>query len=394
MNPGGRHSRRRRSQSASSPVRALFPSDDPKWRISTKRARPNHPRSPSYKDLIALGEPPEKWDVDQWRRGKRVRRDTPPKRRTNDPHTSPCLFPFAHLPEDSARPAPLPGLPCTPAAFDLFPEHRRKKTRRDSRRSSPPHHDVFMPQAEPLSFGELNQLRSRALSELHRSVEESSEGQVQRLRDLENARSRPLFNAWDRDEVRHRRTRPDSSAQPDAASDGEDDIEIVSSEPASGSAPFHSRSPACKKRAMSLNMMDIDILDIEGHSYSSAELSERCSSPFSAVIGPSAYSSDDDMSRRDGGPMRYSGTYAIPDLTRSYTASSNPSCVSLSPVDLPTLGRMDVPISASPPEKAIAVLALAMANGACSVQDYSAIQQAEGGLRSPIDDSQVGDLWH
>lgn len=78
MSSSGRHVHRRRSHSASSPIRGAHLSDDPKWRLAVKRARPcsDYTRSPSYKDLPGADEPPEKWDVDQWRRGKRARRDT------------------------------------------------------------------------------------------------------------------------------------------------------------------------------------------------------------------------------------------------------------------------------------------------------------------------------
>lgn len=76
MSSGGRHVHRRRSHSASSPIRGPHLSDDPKWRWAAKRARPSYPRSPSYGDFPGYGAPPEKWDVDQWRRGKRARKNT------------------------------------------------------------------------------------------------------------------------------------------------------------------------------------------------------------------------------------------------------------------------------------------------------------------------------
>lgn len=294
--------------------------------------------------------------------------------------------------DGGARPTRLPS---SSAAFGLYPERSPRRARRVIQRGAPTF-DGLSPEIDLLSSGELDQLHSRAVSELQRSVADSSAGEIQRLRDLENSRAQRCD-----DSSRHRRLRPDSpmlrDVQAEAVSDEEDDIEIVSSEPASGSAYFHNRSPPCKKRALSLNMMDIDIPDVAaGHSSPclSAEPSERCSSPFSAATGPSAYSSDDDMSAADsGGPTRYSAPHA-PGLTHSYTASSNESCASLSPsgfspMALPTPGNVHVPVSASRPEKAVAVLTLAMANGACSIEDYSAIQQMRA-----LDNSHTGDLFH
>ena len=70
------HNHRRRSRSASSPFSQFHhPSDDPNWRVSNKRSRPTYRNSPSYKNILS-SQPPEKWDVDLWRRGKRARRDS------------------------------------------------------------------------------------------------------------------------------------------------------------------------------------------------------------------------------------------------------------------------------------------------------------------------------
>ncbi|KAH9937559.1 uncharacterized protein B0H18DRAFT_1113378 [Fomitopsis serialis] len=378
MTSGGRYSRRRRSQSASSPARPLFPADDPKWRISNKRTRLSNPRSPSYRDLKALGEPPEKWDVDQWRRGKRARRDTSPNEGAGDP----CMAPFTFAPSSEG-------------------------TRHTSRHSPlPPLHDgTYLPGTNLTSSGELEQLRSHAFSELQRSVEESGEGQVRRLRDWENSRSRQSFNARNHDDSLRRRIQPASPVLQDVQSavmlDEEDDIEIVSSELASGSAYFRNWGPSSMRRSMSFGVMDVDIPDIEGPSspFTSAEPSERCCSPVSAFTGPSAYSSDDGMSPIESDSATRSSARNAPALTYSYTASSNPSVVSLSPNALspyaqPTLGQVDVPASATREEKAIAALTLAMANGACGINDYSAIQHTEGALDPSSDDCQVGELWH
>ena len=304
-------------------------------------------------------------------------------------------LPLTSSADDSARPLPQTRLPSSSAAFGLYPERSPRRARRVVQYGVPSH-DGFSPEVDPLSTGELDQLHSRAVYELQRSVADSGAGEIQRLRDLENSR------AQHRDESsRHRRAHPASPMLHDVpaevVSDEEDDIEIVSSEPASGSTHFLNRSPPCKKRALSLNMMDIDIPDIAvDHSSPclSAEPSERCSSPFSAATGPSAYSSDDDMSAADSGaPTRYSAPHA-PGLTNSYAPSSNGSCASLPPsvfstTSLPMRGDVHVPVSASRPEKAVAVLTLAMANGACSIDDYSAIQQMRA-----LDNPHTGDLFH
>lgn len=289
---------------------------------------------------------------------------------------------------------PSSRLPSSSVAFGLYPERSSRRAPRVTQRGAPAY--PGMSGVDLLPSGELDELHSRAVSELQRSVADSSAGEIQRLRALENARAQQCD-----DTSRHRRPHPKSPVlREEVVSDEEDDIEIVSSEAASGSAYFHNWSAPCKKRALSLTTMDIDIPDAgaaRSSPYLSGEPSERCSSPLSALTGPSAYSSDDDMSAAESGgpPTQCSETHAS-SLAKSYiyTASSNESCASLSPsvfspIALPAPGDIHVPVLASRPEKAVAVLTLAMANGACSIDDYSAIQQMRA-----LDNPYTGDLFH
>ncbi|KAJ3013073.1 hypothetical protein NUW54_g1695 [Trametes sanguinea] len=61
------------------------------------------------------------------------------------------------------------------------------------------------------------------------------------------------------------------------------------------------------------------------------------------------------------------------------------------PADIPSASP-SVPIPASHSEKAIAALALAMANGAVGISDYEALRASEG--LASLDETHVGDLWN
>ncbi|KAH9898525.1 hypothetical protein C8Q73DRAFT_744448 [Cubamyces lactineus] len=395
-----RLSHRRRSHSASSPIPRHQP-DDVKWRISAKRSRPSSIRSPSYKDL-AHGQPAEKWDVDQWRRGKRARRGSNTEDSSDEPFgiASDSIFPvqpttnfnFASSSSSST------GLPCTSAAFQLFPQKKARKQSgraRVSREASPRG-------VEGMSSDEARRLRADALGELHRCVVESGEGLVRKMRDWESTRSRSARPERPSAEGRRswrRLTSYYGTSQAEAVveqpEDDEDDIFIVG-----GSSSF----PA-PQRAMSLGSMDIDLPDAEVQSFESSDGDERSSSPIEA--GLSAYSSEDD----GHGDMdvelasSVSGPFSTPALSHTYSTSTNSSLVSL-PLSAQAnescsgataaspsaaMPSPSIPTNASHSEKAIAALALAMASGAVGISDYEALRAAEG--LTSLDESHAGELW-
>ncbi|KAL7285636.1 hypothetical protein ACG7TL_000741 [Trametes sanguinea] len=408
-------SHRRRSHSASSPIPRRQP-DDVKWRISAKRSRPSSIRSPSYKDL-AHSQPAEKWDVDQWRRGKRARRSSNTEDSSDEPvgMASDPVFPVKPTTNFTfASSSTGFGLPCTSAAFQFFPQ---KKTRRPSLRGRLPSESSAR-ELDRISSDEARRMRADALGELHRSVVESGEGLVQKMRDWESTRSRPARperpspeghqprRSWRR-LTSYYGTPQVADDVAEAVEDDEDDIFIVG-EAASFPA---SSSPAPKQRAMSVGTMDVDA---EVPSSAGTDGDDRSSSPIERSSAFSAYSSDDegheDMDIELASSA--SGPFSTPALSHTYSTSANSSLVSLPlfgqanesclgaalaspsanavPADL-SPASPSVPIPASHSEKAIAALALAMANGAVGISDYEALRASEG--LASLDGTHVGDLW-
>ncbi|OCH96532.1 hypothetical protein OBBRIDRAFT_787087 [Obba rivulosa] len=412
-----------RSHSTSSPFAGIHSLDDSKSRHATKRARPSTPRSPSNKGFFP-GEPLEKWDVDQWRRGKRARRDSASPRSVMEERRPPLLGPGFQ--EKRAPPLTRPaftGFACTPDAFDLFPN--RKSPRRVSQAS--PRLSDPTPSSRTVPLDELSRLRSDAFWELHRSVAENGEGLVRRMRDWEDSRSRPearLERPHVKDQARRKRrfTRHSFTLSEDTpvipVMEDEEDIEIVYGDASSGSAYSHTRSPPHKKRAASLGMMDVDVPDIGTHPspFITTEDSDRCSSPLDVSSGFSTSSSDDEHYPMDGDHKL--GVSRTPALSRAFTNSTNSSNISLPLSSAPSLppstdaGRQSqgppafaqgprsnpnpsgphVPSSASRSEKAIAALTLAMANGAAGLNDYTLLRAEEGA--TALDEYQVGEMWH
>ncbi|OJT09501.1 hypothetical protein TRAPUB_14035 [Trametes pubescens] len=436
MESPNRLSHRRRSHSASSPIPRRQP-DDVKWRISAKRSRPSSIRSPSYKDL-AHGQPAEKWDVDQWRRGKRARRDS------NVSFASPScasahnkLTGFNALQAESSSDEPFgtgsdPAFPAesttsftfassstaplasTSAAFQFFPlkKARSQKPGRSSR---------FPREPSPREAGrsgispdEARRMRADALGELHRSVVESGEGLVRKMRDWESRSARPAADthqprrSWRRLASCYG-TPQAAEAVSEQPEEDEDDIFIVgetSSFPAANSG-------AQKKRSYS---MDVDLPEMEPFASPFAGLDggDRSSSPIAPSSGPSAYSSDDeghaDMDVELASSA--SGPSSSPALSHTYSTSANSSLVSLPLFAHPsergadlgaalpssatiTSREFSAPAPGSPPstrsEKAIAALALAMANGAVGISDYEALRAGEG--LTTLEETHAGELW-
>ncbi|RPD63082.1 hypothetical protein L227DRAFT_584712 [Lentinus tigrinus ALCF2SS1-6] len=436
MSSPARLSHRRRSHSASSPLPRRKP-DDAKWRLSLKRSRPSSIRSPSYKDLVH-NQPAEKWDVDQWRRGKRARRDPDTEESSDEapslgfsiPSSDP-IFPA----ESSETPAPrLPStshLPSSSAAFQFFSQRPEKKHRRH------PHSGVSSARArwsreasrerERISSDEARRLRANALGELHRSVADSNEGLLRRMQDWESSRLRSLRSerqapgspstlGAQSSQAPHLSRRvtsfygtPQVTEAVAEQSEDEDDLFIVGE---ASSLPV-ARSPAHKKRALSMSMMDVDIPQIQTLSspFAAFDGSERSSSPVDRSLNPSAYSSEDEGHVDMDTDLSSSGIFSTPALSHTYSVSTNSSLVSLplshqageslatpsnsSNTGVPgftaPLSSPHLPSTASRSEKAIAALTLAMANGAAGINDYEALRMTED--LTTLDDSHAGELW-
>lgn len=316
---------------------------------------------------------------------------------------------FSLQDDSSSTPAasvpPTPFFATTSAEFNLFPKHKRTQSSSDWSHAQP---DPPLPSIEDIDLDtkiDLIRLRSDAFWELRRSVAESGEGLVRRMRDYESSRSRGGVYSKAKDSLRRGRKRHSLSIRPRrvVAADGsgsEDEVEIFSGD---RSSEADDSGGARKKRAFSLGTADSGVhdspfMDLDG--------SERCSSPGAACFSaPSTYDSDDEnMNLIDDSPLSTSvigSSPGVPALSRSFTNSTNSSFVSLPG---PALGihtksspsghhflRPTSP-SSSRSEKAIAALSLAMANGAGGLNDYAVLRTLE--TQPIIEDCQVGELWH
>lgn len=224
--------------------------------------------------------------------------------------------------------SPFPALPSTPTAFNLSTSLCRPST------LTPRHTDD---RPSPAPSRDIDQLRLHALTELQRSVVETGEGFVDKMRDWETHRQRETMT--------HRGLKRSRSMMTRRTSDPTDDLEdvmILDSAPAD--EEVHSWNPR-KKRALSVDL--VDGLD--------ATLSEAT---------PSATADDD-----------------IESCSRS-------SIGALPPSDVPS--HTDIPSSYS--DKAVSALTLAFANGACGISDYQAVLDAYNHTHYG-EESHVGELW-
>ncbi|KAH9944499.1 uncharacterized protein BXZ73DRAFT_39603 [Epithele typhae] len=392
---------RRRSLSASSPIPRRQADDG--TRISTKRARAPAPRAPSYKALAH--DQPEKWDVDQWRRGKRARRDS---QVPGSSSSAGFLGEPAPAPRTSPQTSmPTLGLPSSSAAFQFFSQKPQKTTPRQARsRRARLSRDASPREGDQITSDEARRMRADALGELHRSVEEGGEGLLRRMQDFERAGGpmRPPHasprRSWRRPTSYYRTLQ--AFAAPEQSDDDDDDIFIVDKPAVS---PAACRSPPYKKRALSLSMMEVDVPEDETDSSVGPVHCDRGSSPVRSS-GPSAYSSDDDGHGDLDTELSSSGVFSTPALSHTYSASNNSSVVSLSLLPCDSGNAMSPPTgppamelrspspppsTATPSEKAIAALTLAIANGAAGLSDYEALRMAES--LTSLDATHAGELW-
>ncbi|KAH8120102.1 hypothetical protein DFH11DRAFT_32880 [Phellopilus nigrolimitatus] len=398
-------------------------------------------------------QPPAKWDVEAWRRGKRARREQESPAEDADMEScdepmsgSPVAIPMTPNDTWSFSAPSTPQLPSTSDAFQFFPSKASNVIKSSSLFTA------YTPTTDNSHAEGLAQMHSDAFSDLRKTVDEAGEGFVRRMREFEAHRSRagpsrintessnPEVSDHKGVHQKRGRKRPSPSsrqtAQPSAMisfvragradsneNDDESDVEIRSSY-ASGSDDYPN-SPS-KKRAVSLGALSDNDVGSPAHPHSlpfpiPLRRRERSSSPSACSI-----SSDDDRDDHVAGAGRVRqrraprSCYNVPSPAKSSTpplsfsfssASNNSSRVSLStsrfaPPDSlsssPTRQSVEVgDITAKPPvsssrsskraEKAVAALSLALANGAGSVSDYEALREAQGVL--VMDDSEAGSLW-
>ena len=256
-------------------------------------------------------------------------------------------------------------------------------------------------------------MRASALGDLRRSVEENGEGLVHRMRDWERSRfgapRSPVPSttietprgSWQRPTSCYSLPQAQAAVAGESEDEDDEDYFIVG-----GTSCGIARSPAHKKRALSLCMMDANLPVVSspfaglGDGDHSVSLADRPSSP-------SACSSDDEGHADMDTDLSSSGIFSTPALSHTFSISTNSSLSSLA---LPTLNESVMspmfpsspifgnnrstppPPTASRSEKAIAALTLAIASGAAGLSDYEALRMAEG--LTTLDQSHAGELWN
>ncbi|PIL32105.1 hypothetical protein GSI_06811 [Ganoderma sinense ZZ0214-1] len=389
--------------------------DEVKGRLSVKRSRPSSIRGPSYKDL-AHDQPAEKWDVDLWRKGKR-QRDSNAGESSDEGGSSSRLtaigaaFPTRNAP---ASPSSASGLPCTSAAFQFFPQKQKLRRRASGPRPGRSLRGISPREGDRISSDEARRMRASALGELRRSVEENGEGLVRRIRDWEQSRSTtprsPVAptaletprREWRRPTFCFGVPEAQTAVAEESEDEDDDDLFIVG-----GTSSGIARTPAHKKRAVSLSMMN-DNIPVASSPFADLGDGDRTASLIDCSSGPSAYSSDDEGHADMDTDLSSSGIFSTPALSLTYSVSTNSSLVSLAlptqdeGVMSPTFPSSTAvvrgnarstppPPTASRSEKAIAALTLAIASGAAGLSDYEALRMAEELIT--LDESHAGELW-
>ncbi|KIP12599.1 hypothetical protein PHLGIDRAFT_10037 [Phlebiopsis gigantea 11061_1 CR5-6] len=333
--------------------------------------------APSLKDF-ASDLPAEKWDAEKWTRGKRARRDSSSPLSTT---RGPCLFGSSPIFREQWAFVPPPSqLPSTSDAFQLFPS-RPQQSLNTSRPSSPMLRSVSDPPVFALQpqADDITRLRSFAFGELQRSVEESGEGLVNRMRDWEqqHAHTHPPFSTHPSlapafEVATTPGMFPDRVNPSDDHFDDEDDIQIVS-----GDLLADGQCESCSVDADSENEMDLDLVD-----------NNSCRWPADSPPSErSGYISDEDLPALSlsSTDSPSSSQISFPVYHESFLADSSPPS-----------HRALVPTSscgASPSEKAVAALTLVMASGAGGLNDYEAVRALDG-EQSSLDESSIGEMWH
>lgn len=248
---------------------------------------------------------------------------------------------------------------------------------------------------------DLSHLRSNAFWELHRSVAESGEGFVRRMRDYEHSRSRT--DAYHKAKEAHKRGRKRSSIaassqkpkQIHSSSDNDqeeedDDVQIYAGELPRISLPG---SPGAQKRSMCL-----DIKNTDRREYRKPASATRIFSPSYAVhqSSPSEQPYNDQCQPPCSTDSHINHSAPLRTLPSSRTLPGHQELTHEpldTPLILPSVSPFSSPTtSTSRTEKAIAALSLAMANGAGGIADYDALLSVQAW--PSMDDCQVGEMWH
>lgn len=348
--------RRRRSHSASSAL-----SSSSSHRIAKKVAAKR-----SYPDASSgqFGEQ-YRWDSDSFRRGKRRRRGLSAG---SDGASASRISKANGFPQISVRPS-RSSFAMSADEFGLPMSKGRKRER--AQWSSTGSNSSFMDVSDPESQESLRRLRSNAFLELERSVEESGECLIQRMRELEYLRSGFLY-----EEERGRPLRPPGSpsatgpsparqypSSSEVSGDDDDDIQIYAGEPTSRSI-----SPGVAMEADNVLQYDKPIFTTH-HSFTSSPQSFGF---LSAEEIPTHFSSSSPLS---SSPPTSPLPEPIPNLPfTSHSANQGPATFASHPLPPPEAT-----------DKAVEALALALANGAGGLNDCV--------VGDDVGECDAGELW-
>ncbi|TFK76966.1 hypothetical protein BDN72DRAFT_890756 [Pluteus cervinus] len=348
--------RRRRSQSTSTTPTIIRRSPDNSWKAAHKRAHSQNPLDPQLS---------HQHDLDEWRRGKRRRRNFSPSSRNTMQVSNP-----GRVPPPTAQMTP--GFATTSAAFHLFPNRST---------STPRSHHTVIDAGFPCDIDcevdadhDLNGLRSHAFKELHQSVAENGECFIQRMRSYEQKRA--LQEAGT--SVNRGRTQFIGASASTGTQHLFSHVANYMDSPSGCSDLGRVFSPVS-----STSMMEMD--QDENRNHTSLSLSGT------NLDDTDLYPSDDEeyvfIDSMDHSPL-------TPELSQSQTDSMASSVVSLPSIPPLALSGTQPGTgngSASRSESALSALTLAIANGAGGLNDYAELQPSYS--NPPMDHCQVGELW-
>jgi hypothetical protein len=205
-------------------------------------------------------------------------------------------------------------------------------------------------------------------------VEEAGEGFVRKMRDWENVRASHG--------VRRGRKRPQSMAAPRTGSGEEEEEVLIFSE----DARCDDSHPPRKKRALSVGLMDLETshtMEFNGTLSSPIDHWDSLSSDFTSDEETDSVNVGSDnlgtnTTNPSSSPMSWSYSSDSPSFSLMHSFHEN---------HRNTPSAQAVTRS----EKALAALALAMANGA-GLNDYQPVLNASSGSSLP-NDYQAGELW-
>lgn len=312
--------------------------------LSSPSSKSNNFRKESRRRRIQDRDPclssSRHWEVELWRRNQGITSAHSEvissacivDSLATDIISQPLIPPSSHYSDTSPC---SPTLPSNPAAFDLNPPSLSLESHGRPSTLYPRHADN---RPGPACSHDLDQLRLDALTELQRSVVETGEGFVDKMRDWETHRQREAMSRRGLKRSRSMMTRRTSGLIDDS-----DDVMILDSAPAH--EEVHSREPPQKKRALSVCI--VDALD----------------AAVPSEVTP-------------------------PTMTDDDTESCSRDSISAEPSDAPP--HPDAPSFYS--DKAVSALTLAFANGACGINDYQAVLDAYN-YSHYGEESQVGELW-